>query len=173
MFIKTLKMYLFKNCVPFRLSIKSCCWHSTVACFPNWIHESDVVGTMFARYTLSTVKKKKKKWTREDQLPLREAITGSNKGIEVHSREAIFGASLPLAVHLFSLAHRNRVRERGSKGVTVSEVSSLPVLPACHFSLQCRIVCLLQTWAENGETKRRNLDYLDTAEREQQGHSHA
>lgn len=42
----TLKMYLFKNCVPFTRSTKSCCWHSTVACFPNWIHDSDVVGTM-------------------------------------------------------------------------------------------------------------------------------
>lgn len=101
-----LKIGLFIKCAPYRFSAKSCCWHSTLACFPNWIHDSNVVGTMFVRYTLSS-----KKWTRKDQLPLREAITGSNKGIEVHSREAIFGASLPLAVHLFSLAHRNRVRE--------------------------------------------------------------
>lgn len=44
---------------------------------------------MFAGYNPSTVKK----WTKEDQLPLREAITGSNKGVEVHSTEAIFGTS--------------------------------------------------------------------------------
>lgn len=92
-----------------------------------------------------------KKWIREDQLPLREAITGSNKGVEVHSTEAIFASALPLAVNLFSLAHRNN-RAPQSKGVTVF-VSALASLPACHFSLQSCIVYWLQMWTANGQTK--------------------
>lgn len=84
---------------------------------------------MFKGYCFSTVKKKMDR--REDQLPHREAITGSNKGVEVHSIEAILSSSLPLAVYLFSLAQRNREREKESKGVTVSEVPCLPFsLPA-------------------------------------------
>lgn len=78
--------------------------------------------------------------TKEDQLPLREAITGSNKGVEVHSREAIFGTSLPLAVHLFSLAHRNRARERGGAGESQSQRShpypfSLLAISHCNTAL--------------------------------------
>lgn len=98
---------------PFRLSTETHGAHSTLACFLNGIHDSGVVCSMLAGYNPSAAKK----WTREDLLTLREAITGSNKGVEVHSREAIFGTSLPLAVHLFSLAHRNRAREEGARGL--------------------------------------------------------
>lgn len=105
----------------------------------------------------------------KNQLPLREAITGSNKDVEVHSTEAIFGTSLPLAVHLFSLAHRNR--ERGSNGVTVSEISSLPFyLPAVEIEI---LHCLLST---NVGRKKRNKDKkcgLTILQRAQWGHSKA
>lgn len=70
----------------------------------NGIHDSGGVCSMFRRVQSFSSEKR----TRGEQLPLREAITGSNKGAEVHSTEAIFGTSLPLAVHLFSLAQRNR-----------------------------------------------------------------
>lgn len=113
--------------------------HLTLACFPNGIHDSGVICSMFAGYNPSTVKK----WTREDQLPLREAITGSNKGVEVHSTEAIFGTSLPLAVHLFSLAHRNREREWEQGGYSLW--GPVPSLSTCLPFLIAIPHCLLST----------------------------
>lgn len=129
---------------------------STLDCLSNEIHDSGVFHSMLVGHNSSTGKKR----TREDHFLHREAITGSNKGVEVHSTEAIFGTSLPLAVHLFSLPHRYREgeRESESKGLTVSEVSSISFLPACHFSLQYCIVYFLQMWAEKGETNRSNLN---------------
>lgn len=96
-----------------------------------------------------------KKWTTEDQLPLREAITGSNKGVEVHSREAIFGTSFPLAVHLFSLAHRNRGGGRGEQG-SYSLWGLIPSLSPCVPFLIATLHCLLSTdvgrkWRDKGK----------------------
>lgn len=63
---------------------------------------------------LVSKKSKRIKGTRMDQFTFREAITGSNKGIGVHSTKAISGTLLPFAVHLFSLLHKIK-RERIKK----------------------------------------------------------
>lgn len=77
-----------------------------------------------------------------DLLLLREAITGSNKGIELNSREAIFGCSLPLAVHLLSLKWSEGARRAGG-GVTFSEVSS--AVPLLYVSFLIAKQCCLSS----------------------------
>lgn len=100
----------------------------------------------FATYFVGTILQQwGKTWTREVQSPVREAITGSNKGIELHSTEAIFGTSLPLAVHLFSLAHRNREGALRLQSMR-SHPSPLSLLAISHYKY-C-IVYVLQMQAE-------------------------
>lgn len=89
----------------------------------------------------------------QEQLPLREAITGSNEGIELQSAETIFGSFSPWQSTCSHL-HNKIDRERGSKEVTVSKAFSRAYLPGCHFSSRYNFVYFLQMQAENVQTQK-------------------